>query len=89
MKIDLQTPVTMPDGSIIKSVVLRRLKMKDFRAIHDLHLAGDHFGFGLAMVAALTGLSVEFVEELDPRDFSILAEHCRAYAPNIKEFSNG
>lgn len=68
----LKYPVELPGGEVIKEVtVLARIKGKNLRQILNAPRDGDK---ALAMVATLTGLDEDIVDEFDAEDIEALTK---------------
>lgn len=70
-KYPLLFPVTLPDGEVIKEViVIERIKGKHLRKILNAQGSGDQ---AIAMIAAMTGLDEDIVDEFDQQDINNLS----------------
>jgi len=82
MNINLKTPVTGPDGKLIKTVEIGAVKVKHLKTAEIARNGGGgDMAAGIALLAAVTGLDVETVEELDARDFTTLSEKMADFLP--------
>lgn len=64
-------PVELPDGEVIKEVtVIERIKGKHLRRILNAQGSGDQ---AIAMIAAMTGLDEDIVDEFDQADINNLS----------------
>jgi hypothetical protein len=81
MKHSLKTPIKMADGSTIKDVEVSTVKVKHLRVAEAARNDGGEFAAGIALLAAVTGLSVEAVEEMDAMDFTALQEKLAGFLP--------
>lgn len=66
----LQFPITTPDGSKINELKIRRAKAKDIRKMTGSTEIEQSF----SLLAILTGLVPEDIDELDIADFKRAAE---------------
>jgi len=71
--ITLREPISTAEG-VISTVMLRRPKVKDLKKVDAARAEGGDMQAGIAMVAAITGLSVEVVDEMDAADFTTISE---------------
>lgn len=63
----LAYPVTTPDGTEIKELVLRRLKAKEAKAV-DPQPSDGKFGAVLKFVAVMNNLPASALDEMDGAD---------------------
>ena len=76
------------DGETVEAVSLRRPKVKDLRAIDAAEEKGE-LEQGAVMIAAVTGLSMEAVDELDTEDFLAITEKIEAFFPEVAGSKGG
>jgi hypothetical protein len=81
MKHELQTPITGTDGKLIKSVVIGTVKVKHLKSAEVARRDGDEMMAGIALLAAVTELPVEVIEEMDARDFATISEAMGSFLP--------
>jgi len=67
------------DGRQIGEVSMRRPKVKDLRAMQAA--GNDEFEQSVLMISLLTGLPAEAIDEIDPDDFTVLAEMVAGFFP--------
>ena len=72
--ITLREPIKTADGSTVKAVTLRRAKVKDLKKVDAARAEGGEMQAGIVMVACITGLPVETIEEMDAADFTTVSE---------------
>lgn len=77
----LKTPLTKPDGDVVKEVKIGAVKVKHLKAAENARADGGDMMAGIAMIAAVTELPVEVVEEMDARDFTALSEQVADFLP--------
>lgn len=77
------------DGREIGEVSLRRPKVKDLRAINAAGKDGDELDQSTVMIATLSGLPPEAVDELDTEDFVALSETVADFFPKVEEPETG
>lgn len=71
MELKLNHPYTTAAGQKLEKLTLRRLKVKDLRAMTEQ--AGESSGkMELLGVARMTGLVVEDLDEMDAADYQVL-----------------
>lgn len=73
MKILLKFPFVTPSGQKIESVTIRRLKVRDIKAISD-QADGKPAQMELLGVARMAGLVPEDLDEMDAADYQVLKE---------------
>ena len=81
MKHELKSPITAADGTIIRTVTMAAVKVKHLRAAEAARKEGDDIAAAIALLAAVTSLPVEVVEEMDARDFTALSEGLADFLP--------
>ena len=81
MNITLKTPITIADGTVIKTVEVGTVKVKHLKAAEAARKDGDDMMAGIALIAAVTELPVEAIEEMDARDFTALSEGLADFLP--------
>jgi hypothetical protein len=82
MKHELKAPITGADGKIIKWVEVKPVKVKHLKAAELARAnGGGDMMAGIALLAAVTELPVEVIEELDARDFTVLSENMADFLP--------
>lgn len=75
------------EGTTITEVTLRRAKTKDLRLIDAA--GGNDLDQGVAMVAAISGLPVAAVDEMDAEDFATISEALADFFPAVKVPGSG
>lgn len=85
----LADPITW-EGREITEITLSKPRVKDLKRMHAA-LAGieDRLEQGIVMAAALTGLPVEAIEELDTDDFTAISEVIADFFPKGTASPNG
>ncbi|EGF09645.1 hypothetical protein HMPREF9123_2273 [Neisseria bacilliformis ATCC BAA-1200] len=73
-EIRLYCPIRLADGTLLESVTVRRAKVGDIRAV--AHLEGDA-AQEIAMMARLSGLVPEDLENMDLCDYKQMQEFFR------------
>lgn len=86
MTLSNTTPVALAvpvewQGQKIAEVSVRRPKVKDLRAIEAASRGQSQLDQGASMIAQLTGLPVEAVDELDAQDFTAISEVIAGFFP--------
>ena len=72
--IELAVPMTV-DGNVITKLSLRRPKVRDLRALEDATEGkSSQLDQGATLVALLSGLPEEVVEDMDAADFARASE---------------
>ncbi|MCA1776036.1 MAG: phage tail assembly protein [Loktanella sp.] len=67
-------------GETVETVSLRRPKVKDLRAIDEAG-DGDEFKQAITMIAVLSDMTPEMVDEIDTEDFTMLSDRVRDFFP--------
>jgi hypothetical protein len=80
MKHKLQTPITY-SGGVVDTVEIGTVKVKHLKAGELARKDGDDMMAGIALIAAVTNLPVEVIEEMDARDFTVLSEAMADFLP--------
>lgn len=80
------TPVALAipvewQGQKIAEVAVRRPKVKDLRVIDAASRDKSQLDQGAAMIAQLTGLHPDAVDELDAQDFTAISEVIAGFFP--------
>lgn len=75
----LKHPVDV-EGETVETVSLRRPKVRDMRAIEEAKDEGE-IGQTIALIAAITGLKPEIIEEFDAEDYVALSERIADFFP--------
>lgn len=87
--VTLAVPVEW-QGQTIAEVTIRRPKVKDLRAIEAASRdQSSQLDQGAAMLAQLTGLPIEAVDELDAQDFTAISEVIAGFFPQAKGRATG
>lgn len=87
-KIDLEFPVT--NGSeTVKSITLRRAKVKDIEKIQSAVEAGGEIAGSIVSVSCLSGLPEDVVREIDGADYVRIAEAISGFLPGAKTGASG
>lgn len=73
MEIKLKFPFTTPTGQKIEAVTIRRLKVRDIKAISE-QADGKPAQMELLGVARMAGLIPEDLDEMDAADYQVLKE---------------
>lgn len=73
MEIKLRYPFTTQTGQKIEAVTVRRLKVRDIKAISE-QADGKPAQMELLGVARMAGLIPEDIEEMDAADYQVLKE---------------
>lgn len=74
IRIELAIPVTV-DGNVITELSLRRPKVRDLRSLEEATEGkSSQLDQGAALVALLSGLPEEAVEDMDAADFARASE---------------
>jgi hypothetical protein len=81
MNYTLQSPIKTNDGSTVKSVEIKTVKVRHLKAAEAARKDGDDMMAGIALIAAVTELPVDVVEEMDARDFTALSEKLADFLP--------
>jgi hypothetical protein len=81
MSYTLKSPIKTADGTVIKTVTMGNVKVKHLRAAEGARKDGDDMMAGIALVAAVTELPVEVIEEMDARDFTAISEGLADFLP--------
>lgn len=68
MELKLKYPFSTPSGQKIESVTIRRLKVRDIKAVSD-QAGGKPAEMELLGVARMTGLLPEDLDEMDAADY--------------------
>jgi len=68
MELKLKYPFVTPSGQKIESVTIRRLKVRDIKAVSD-QAGGKPADMELLGVARMTGLLPEDLDEMDAADY--------------------
>jgi Phage tail assembly chaperone proteins, E, or 41 or 14 len=76
----LSNPVTL-NGQTVSEVTVSNIKVKHLKAVEKAREEGGDFNAAIAVVAGLTGLSAELVEEMDATDFATLSEMAESFLP--------
>lgn len=77
-------------GQMIAEVTIRRPKVKDLRAIEvSSRDRTSQLDQGAEMLAKLTGLPIEAVDELDAQDFTAISEVIAGFFPQAKGRATG
>lgn len=72
--IELAVPVTV-DGSVITELTIRRPKVRDLRALEEATEGrSSQLDQGAVLVALLSGIPEEVVEDMDAADFARASE---------------
>lgn len=74
-------PIDGPGGERITRVLIRRPKGRDLREMEAIVEAKGPGAATFAMVAALTGLTADQVDDLDAEDFVALGEKVANFMP--------
>lgn len=77
----LKTPITKPDGDVVKEVKIGAVKVKHLKAAENARADGGDMAASIAMLASILDLPVEAVEEMDARDFQALSEQVADFLP--------
>lgn len=86
----LIVPLENDEGEEIKQVTIRRPKVKDLRRLEaEMKGVEDPLTEGVIMVAVLTGLTSDQVEDMDAEDFTALTEMVVGFFPAGAAPSNG
>lgn len=78
--VQLEFPVDLPDGTVLAEITIRRPRAKDAAVVEEASGQGET-AQGLAMLACLTGLSVDVISELDLDDFTKASEVVADFFP--------
>ena len=70
-------------GTKITKVTLRRMKVKDIKAIEAAGKDGN-MAAGVAALAAACDLPSEVIEEMDVEDFTALSEKLASFLPKVR-----
>lgn len=81
MNYTLKTPIKLPDGSTVQNVEIGAVKVKHLKAAEAARSDGGDMAAGIALIASMTGLPVEAVEEMDARDFTAMSEGLADFLP--------
>lgn len=73
---------------MVAELTVRRPKVKDLRVI-EAASRGSQLDQGVVMIAQLTGLPSEAVDELDAQDFTIVSEAIADFFPKAKASATG
>lgn len=73
MELKLKFPFTTPTGQKIEAVTIRRLKVRDIKAISE-QSGGNPAQLELLGVARMAGLIPEDMDEMDAADYQVLKE---------------
>lgn len=84
----LKVPLARKEGDTISSVTMRRMKVKDMRAIEKARIASNEVDAGAVALAALTDLPIEVIDEMDIEDFTVLSERMVDFLPKPKAALN-
>ncbi len=71
--VTLNYPITW-EGAKIAEVTVKRPKVKDMKAVEEVEEGLGDISRSIAVIAILTGLPSEAVEELDAKDFEAVSE---------------
>lgn len=85
--VTLAVPVEW-QGQKIAEVTVRRPKVKDLRAI-EASARGSQLDQGATMIAQLTGLPPDAVDELDAADFTAISEVIAGFFPQATGSPDG
>jgi hypothetical protein len=77
----LKTPITTPDGDVVKEIKIGAVKVKHLKAAEQARADGGDMMASIAMIAAITELPVAAVEDMDARDFAALSEQVADFLP--------
>ena len=78
--VKLAEPIMVGDQKLTE-VTLRRPKVKDLRALDHLDVNANDLTRGIEMVAILTGLTPETIDELDAADFAAISDVIAGFLP--------
>lgn len=85
----LSQPISW-EGQEITEVTITKPKVKDLKRMNaQLADIDDQLEQGIAMAAALSGLPVEAIEELDTDDFTAVSEVIADFFPQATASRNG
>jgi hypothetical protein len=73
MDFRLEYPILVGDKTV-STLSVKRPKVRDVAAMEKVRQAEGDFAAGLAMVARVTGLAAEAVDEIDSADFTELSK---------------
>ena len=77
----LKSPITLPDGKVLKEVTMGAVKVKHLRAAEAARKTGDDVDAAVVLLAAVIGLPVEVIDDMDARDFATLSEGMGDFLP--------
>ena len=80
----LKVPLTTKAGDTISSVTLRRMRVKDIKAVERARIDGGDVDAGAMALAAVCDLPIEVVDEMDVEDFTMLSEKLEGFLPKPK-----
>ena len=86
--VKLAEPIMVGDQKLTE-VTLRRPKVKDLRALDHLDVNANDLTRGIEMVAILTGLTPETIDELDAADFAAISDVIAGFLPKPPEPGGG
>jgi hypothetical protein len=81
MKYELKFPITGTDGKLIKTIEIGTVKVKHLKAAEGARQDGGDMAVGIALLAAVTQLPVETIEEMSASDFSEMSEKMTDFLP--------
>jgi Phage tail assembly chaperone proteins, E, or 41 or 14 len=79
--IKLRVPLTDKEGGTITIVTLRRVKVKDIKAMEAKRIEAGDFDATITLASVLSGLALETLEEMDAEDFVSLSEVVTSFLP--------
>ena len=82
--ITLNSPITFKRGDqemTVKELTLRKVKVKDMKVAEAEREKGSQFTASVALLASVTGLPIEAIEELDADDFTAVEVAMQPFLP--------
>ena len=78
VKVELEYPVTMPNGETVAQLTMRRLKARDVVAAEAAVKTGES-ARGIYTMSLLCGVEPNVIEELDMSDFGRMQEIAQGF----------
>lgn len=77
------------EGKTISEITMRRAKTRDLRVVSGPDAPADRFDQGIAMIAVLSDLPVEAIDEMDAEDFVTVSELIAGFFPQAAAGETG
>ena len=71
-------------GTKITKVTLRRMRVKDIKAIEAAAKGGTDMDAGVVALANACDIPVEVIDEMDVEDFTALSEKLASFLPKVR-----